>query len=61
MKRREVEQQLRLMEHCRHLSYEAETKREEARLIRQYNMMWRAIKPYVEGKKPYSDEAPTLL
>jgi hypothetical protein len=59
--RAEVAQQLRLMEHCRHLSYEAETKREERRLLREYGLMWRAIEPYVNGTKPYSDDAPKLI
>lgn len=45
-----------MMETCRMMSYEAETKREERRLVRQYSQMHKAIEPYITGKKQYSDE-----
>lgn len=61
MKKSDVDFQLRMMEQCRMLSYEAETKAEEKRLNRQYNQMWKSIEPYVTGKKSYSDAAPTLI
>lgn len=61
MKRADFEQTLRMMEHVRHLSYEAETKREERRLIREYSAMHRAIAPFVTGKKTFSDASPDLL
>jgi hypothetical protein len=33
-----------------------ETKREERRPIAEHGRMSRAIRPYLTGKKPYSDE-----
>lgn len=61
MKKSDVDFTLRMMEQCRHLSYEAETKKEEKRLTREYSQMWKSIEPYVTGKKPYSDDVPTLI
>lgn len=57
MTRAEVNRMLGYMETCRELSYEAETKSEERRLIREYSQMSKAIMPYITGKKPYTDEA----
>ena len=59
--RDDVARTLRMMETCRMMSYEAETKKEERRLNRQYGQMWKAIEPYVSGKKPYRDDIPALL
>lgn len=56
MTRDEVARQLRMMERLREMSYEAESKREERRMIKQYGQMHKAIEPYITGKKPYSDE-----
>lgn len=58
MTRADVERTLRMMETCRELSYEAESKREEARLVREYKAMWKAIEPYVSGTTPYADATP---
>jgi hypothetical protein len=43
------------------MSHEADSKKEERRLNREYGQMWKAIEPYVAGKKPYTDDAPSLL
>ena len=59
MTRDQVNATLRYMEHVRELSYEAETKREEKRLIREYAAMYRSIKPYLEGTRPYTTEGST--
>lgn len=61
MTRDDVARTLRMMETCRMVSYEAETKKEERRLNCEYSQMWKAIQPYVSGKKPYSDDMPTLI
>ncbi len=61
MKRSDVDRTLRMMERCREFSYEAETKKEARRLEREYSQMWKAIEPYVNGDKPYSDDVPTLI
>jgi hypothetical protein len=58
--RDDVNRTLRMMETCRMMSYEADTKTEERRLNRQYNQMWKSIKPYIDGKRPYTD-APSLF
>ena len=55
MTREDVARTLRMMEHVRELSYEAGTKKEEKRLTAEHGRMWRAIKPYVEGSRPYSE------
>lgn len=57
MTRAEVNRMLGYMEACRELSYEAESKAEERRLIREYNQMSKAVMPYITGEKPYTDEA----
>lgn len=58
MTRDDVARTLRMMETCRMMSYEAETKKEERRLNREYGQMWRAIEPYVSGKKAYTEPSP---
>lgn len=55
MTRADVERTLRMMEHVRELSYEAESKKEERRLIREYKAMHEQIKPYITGAKPYTE------
>lgn len=57
MTREQVNQTLRMMEHVRELSYEADTAKEERRLTREYGAMWKSIEPYVQGQKPYTEEA----
>ena len=32
---------------------------EQRRLANEYHRLWRKIRPFVEGKEPYSDAAPT--
>ncbi|OKP79742.1 hypothetical protein BTE77_06530 [Ensifer adhaerens] len=61
MKRSDVEFTLRMMEQCRHLQMEAETRTEAKRLSREYSRMWKGIEPYIKGNKPYSDDVPTLI
>lgn len=56
MTREDVARTLRMMERVREMSYEAETKREERRLVREYGRMHKAIEPYITGKKQYSSE-----
>ena len=31
---------------------------EQRRLANEYHRLWRKIRPFVEGKEPYSDTAP---
>jgi hypothetical protein len=57
MTREDVARTLRFMESIREQSYEAETKREERRLVREYGRMAKAIKPYIDGAIPYSEAA----
>lgn len=57
MTRDDVARTLRFMENIREQSYEAETKREERRLVREYARMAKAIKPYIDGTIPYSEPA----
>lgn len=56
MKRAQYEQLLRQMEHCRELSYEADTVAEERRLTADYGRMWKAVEPYAMGALPFDDE-----
>lgn len=58
MTRDDVARTLRMNEHCRELSYEANSKREEGRLVREYKAMWKAVEPYVSGTTPYADDTP---
>lgn len=60
MMRAQVNQTLRMMEQIRELSYEAENAREERRMTKQYNDMWKSIEPYVSGRIPYSDARPII-
>ena len=55
MTREEVNRRLMHMEQLREWSYEADTRAEERRMTAEYGRMWKAIEPYVTGKKPYSD------
>lgn len=53
MTREQVNRILRDMEHIRELSYEAENKKKEAELVREYEQLWAAIEPYIDGDIPY--------
>lgn len=55
MKREDFNRILRQMEQCREMSYEAETKQEENRLIVDYNRMAKVIKPYIEDPSKLED------
>ena len=56
MTRDQVSATLRMMEQLRENSYEAESRRDELRMQRQYSAMWAAIQPYVTGAEPYADD-----
>lgn len=53
MTREQVSQTLRYMEQIREDSGEAEPPVAK-RLIAEYGRLWRIVKPYVEGKTPYT-------
>jgi hypothetical protein len=55
MTREQYSQTLRYMEHLRELSYEAESPREERRLNREYDALWKSIAPYATGEKNLDD------
>ncbi|GEP11773.1 hypothetical protein [Methylobacterium gnaphalii] len=57
MKRSEFSRILRHMEHVREASHEAETRREEKRLIAEYNRMSLAIRPYTTGAEKLEEDA----
>jgi len=50
---------LRDMEHVRMESYEAESAREEKRLVRQYAQLYQSIKPFLDGVEILEEDAPT--
>lgn len=54
MTREQVSRTLRILEHLRMASYEAESEREERELTAEYGRLWRSIESYVEGKTPYA-------
>lgn len=58
MTRDDVARTLGYMERLREASYEAETKREERRMVAEYGRLSRAIRPYLEGKRPYAQPEP---
>jgi len=53
MTREQVSRTLRYMEQLRENSHEAETPAEERRKTKEYGRLWKAIEPYVTGRKPY--------
>lgn len=59
MTREQVNAVLRHMEHVRELSLEAETQAEERRLDAEYGRLSASIRPYLTGRKPYSDAPPS--
>jgi hypothetical protein len=56
MTREQISQTLLYMERLRLDSYEAESRAEERRLTQEYGRLWRMVRPYVEGKIPYSSD-----
>lgn len=58
MKRSEFSRTLRHMEHLREASYEAETAREERRLIAEYGRLAKLIEPYVKGELQLVEDTP---
>lgn len=54
MTREQVNKTLMQMERVREMSYEAETKREEKQLYREYGEMLKMITPYLNGTRPYA-------
>ena len=58
MKRSEFSRILRHMEHLREASYEAESKREEKRLIAEYGRLSKAIRPYATGAEKLEEDTP---
>lgn len=58
MTRDDVSRTLSHMERIRMDSYEADTKAEERQLTAEYGRLWRAIEPYVSGRRPYKAPRP---
>lgn len=61
MTREDYNRTLRMMEKCRELAMEAETRAEARQLDREYRQMWKSIKPYATGKKALAGEPGTLI
>lgn len=57
MTREAVNRILRQMEQIRHDSYEADSEKDVRRLAAEYGRLWKIVKPYCEGTKPFADEA----
>lgn len=58
MKRSQYSSILRGMERLREDSYEAETKREERRLLAEYRRLAKLIEPYALGKLKLEEDTP---
>lgn len=58
MTREDVSRTLRYMEHLRESSYEA-SPRKAKQMDAEYGRLWESIRPYVEGKIPYSESKPS--
>lgn len=56
MTREQVNRMLRHMEQLRMDADEAETKKQERELLAEYGRLSQAIRPYIEGKLPYSEQ-----
>lgn len=55
MNEEDVRRTLMLMEQIREMSYEADTRAEERRLVREYKRLWESVQPYLpksEGQRP---------
>jgi hypothetical protein len=55
MTREQVAQALSEMERLREATGVADDVSEQRRLANEYHRLWRKVRPYVEGEKPYSD------
>lgn len=56
MTRDEVERAQRELEKILTASRQADEIDEQRRLANEYHRLWRKIRPYIEGKEPYSDQ-----
>jgi hypothetical protein len=55
MTREQVESAQRELERLLAASRNADEIDEQRRLANEYHRLWRKIRPFVEGKQPYSD------
>lgn len=56
MTREQVEKALSEMERLREASRLADDIEEQRQYANDYHRLWRKIRPYVEGEKPYSED-----
>jgi hypothetical protein len=56
MTREQVEKALRDMERLREASRLADDVDEQRQHANDYHRLWRQVRPYVEGEKPYTQE-----
>jgi hypothetical protein len=56
MTREQVESAQRELERLLKASRQSDEIDEQRRLANEYHRLWRKIRPFVEGKEPYSDE-----
>lgn len=61
MTREQVNRVLRQMERVREDAGEADTPGQARRRLSEYARLWKAIKPYVLGDKPYADASLPLF
>lgn len=55
MTREQVEKALTEMERLREASRLADDVDEQRQYANDYHRLWRTVRPYVEGEKPYTD------
>jgi hypothetical protein len=58
MTRDQVEQALGELERLREATRVVDDIDEQRRLANEYHRLWRKVRPFVEGEKPYSDAKP---
>lgn len=56
MTREQVQKALTEMERLREASRLADDVDEQRQYANDYHRLWREVRPYVEGEKPYSDD-----
>jgi hypothetical protein len=56
MTREQVQKALTEMERLREASRLADDVEEQRQYANDYHRLWRQVRPYVEGEKPYSDD-----
>ena len=56
MTREEVERAKRELEKILAASRQADEVDEQRRLANEYHRLWRKIRPYVEGKEPFTEK-----